>query len=318
MQAQSQEATVEALSDLLTRCVADCHSKGYEGLKSILQDYTSALASSTQQQQQQQQVIPAEALTAALGVFSEQLGSIAADLSVVRVQVAELSQQAEWQTRAIRGLILGEARAPTLFIVVPDAPVAKLEKLKRLFLVSASPPLSPFIFSSAPPPLTVAFAPQDKSRLYCVCPVTLMPSPSSYVISNLKGWLVKLAPILHISLCVLKVALTAYGIPLPIPHLIGSALSPFETSLSLHFLDETAAVLSDYLKEKANEAVQDVIEDINESLSALTQANPSDAVIRRHSRRLQEATATQAEEFHRLLFSLEKVSGEKTSQLRPA
>jgi hypothetical protein len=149
-QSQSQEATMQALSDLLTSCVADCHSKGYEGLESILQDYTSALTSVThaspQQQQQQQQVIP-EALTAALEVFSEQLVSIATELSVVRVQVTELTRQAEWQTKAIRGLILGEARAPTLFIVVPDAPVAKLEKFKRLFLVS--PPPSLFFSSSS-------------------------------------------------------------------------------------------------------------------------------------------------------------------------
>lgn len=137
-----------------------------------------------------------------------------------------------------------------------------------------------------------------------------MPSPSSYVISSLKGWLVKLAPILHISLCVLKVALTAYGIPFPVPHLIGSALSPFEASL--HFLDETASVLSDYLVEKGNEAVQDAIDDIDESLSALAQASPANNVIRRHSKRLQEAT--QAEEFHRLLFSLEKANGETYAQ----
>jgi hypothetical protein len=135
-----------------------------------------------------------------------------------------------------------------------------------------------------------------------------MPSPSSYVISNMKGWLVKLAPILHISLCILKVALTAYGIPLPIPHLVGSALSPFETSL--HFVDESALVLSEYVKEKANEAIQDAIDDIDESLSALAQESPSNTVIRRHSKRLQEATAAQAEEFHHLLFSLEKVNGE--------
>jgi hypothetical protein len=137
-----------------------------------------------------------------------------------------------------------------------------------------------------------------------------MPSPSSYVISNLKGWLVKLAPILHISLCVLKVALTAYGIPFPIPHLIGSALSPFEASL--RFLDDTASVLSEYLEEKGNEAVQDAIGDIDDSLSALAKANPSDTVIRRYSRRLQEAT--HAAEFHRLLFSLEKVNGETYAQ----
>jgi hypothetical protein len=72
-------------------------------------------------------------------------GFIATELSVVRVQVTELTRQAEWQTKAIRGLILGEARAPTLFIVVPDEPVAKLEKFKRLFLVS--PP--PLFFSSS-------------------------------------------------------------------------------------------------------------------------------------------------------------------------
>jgi hypothetical protein len=149
-----------------------------------------------------------------------------------------------------------------------------------------------------------------------------MPSPSSYVISNLKGWLVKLAPILHISLCVLKVALTAYGIPFPIPHLIGSALSPFEASL--RFLDDTASVLSEYLEEKANEAVQDAIDDIDDSLSALAQANPSDAaaVIRRHSRRLapgQEAGnpcggRSSVDRLLCSLFSLEKGNGETYAQ----
>jgi hypothetical protein len=156
-----------------------------------------------------------------------------------------------------------------------------------------------------------------------------MPSPSSYsryVISNLKGWLVKLAPILHISLCVLKVALTAAELMAsPSPSLISLgrlALSPFEASL--RFLDDTASVLSEYLEEKANEAAQDAIGDIDESLSALAQANPSDAaaVIRRHSRRLapgQEAGnpcggRSSVDRLLCSLFSLEKGNGETYAQ----
>lgn len=116
--------------------------------------------------------------------------------------------------------------------------------------------------------------------------------------------MVKLAPIIQLSLCVLKVALTAYGIPLPIPHFVDSMLT---NELRLNVLDKVSSIVKDFVKDSGDDLLSDSIENIEDCLANLTNPESSAITIRKNTKALQgETHQLYSKELHHLLFELEK------------
>lgn len=152
--------------------------------------------------------------------------------------------------------------------------------------------------------------------MYFICPVTLLPASSGkdgkgYLIKNPRGWIVKLAPIIHLSLCILKVALTAYGIPFPIPHFIGTIIT---NELRGEIFDQVSSIVKDVVKDSPDNLVSNSIEIIDNNLENLTNSQLSSSsssssslsLITKNTTSLKNETdKLYSEEFHHLLFELE-------------
>ena len=100
----------------------------------------------------------------------------------------------------------------------------------------------------------------------------------------------------------MKVALTAYGIPFPIPHIVGELTNELRGTI----LEQVSSVVTDFVTESKDDLIGDSIQTIDENLSKLTNPETSDRIKIKKLESLQRETNDfYSNEFHHLLFDLE-------------
>jgi serine/threonine protein kinase len=133
-------------------------------------------------------------------------------------------KQGELESRLkLNTLLKGNYLMPTMFIVVPDISKGTLmEKFNPTHWI------------------------KDRFRFYFVCAHTLQivccgPDGTGYRFSALKQWVARAAPVLLAGLCLLQLAMTASGLPIPIPgisHLYNAAQN--KTDICQKLFNDTA------------------------------------------------------------------------------
>lgn len=131
-QSSSSSINEEKLLQLLFECKNDCERKGFESINQTLQDFMTLINNSHGSQQSS---VVSESITSALSLLSNQLNNLTTDMSFIREEVSNLKREAEFHRNALKSILIGESKVPTLFLIVPDAPIAKLDKFKSLFMV---------------------------------------------------------------------------------------------------------------------------------------------------------------------------------------
>ena len=153
------------------------------------------------------------------------------------------------------------------------------------------------------------YSQQQKLRIFCICPITLQQVGKGYVLKKPRAWLVKVAPVLQLCLGIVKIAVQAYGIPLPIPRIVDGSLD--STLNKLACLDELSRALhdtvSDAVKDGAvDDAVLDAVDDVQGHLSSLTDDGVSDRLVKRAGRKLLQDTTSAYNDMFKLLLLLEE------------
>jgi serine/threonine protein kinase len=117
-----------------------------------------------------------------------------------RAIISEVKRGESASKLRLNTLLKGNFLVPTLFVVIPDISPngSLLERFNPTNWV------------------------KDKFRFYFVCAHTLQivccgPDGTGYRFDALKQWVAKAAPVLLAGLCLLQLAMTASGIPIPIP-----------------------------------------------------------------------------------------------------
>jgi hypothetical protein len=155
----------------------------------------------------------------------------------------------------------------------------------------------------------IVYTLQQKVRIFCICPISLQQVGKGYAVSKPRAWLVKVAPVLQLCLCILKMAVQAYGIPLPIPHLVDGALDA--TLNKMACIDKLSQALSDTVSNAVKDGivedtVADALDDVNEHLSSITD-DADDKLVKRVGKKvLRDTTSAYNDMFHLLLLLEEK------------
>ena len=142
LQSHSSSINEEKLLQLLSQCQNDCNSKGFESINQTLQEFKTLLNNNSQQSS-----VVSESITSALSLLSDQLNNLSSDMTFIRSEVSDLKQSAEFHRNAMKSIILGVSKVPTLFLIIPDSPIAKMDKLKSLFMVNIFISLNIFSFN---------------------------------------------------------------------------------------------------------------------------------------------------------------------------
>lgn len=101
----------------------------------------------------------------------------------------------------------------------------------------------------------------------------------------------------------MKVALTTYGIPFPIPHFIDTTIT---NELRGRVLEEVSSMVIEVVKDSKDDIVSNSIEMIDNSLNCLNNSEISPSRTQENIKSLQNEThELYSQELHRLLFELE-------------
>jgi len=160
-------------------------------------------------------------------------------------------------------------------------------------------------------PLTCSFVYallQKQIRIFSICPISLLAVGDGYLLTKPSAWLSKVAPVLQLCLCVLKLAVQAYGIPLPIPRLVDGAVNA--TLNKIACLDGIASALSDTVSDAVKEGavedtVMDAVDDVKDHLSSITD-DADDRLVKRVGKKVLRDTASAYQDMFKLLLYLEE------------
>jgi hypothetical protein len=211
--------------------------------------------------------------------LKKDIGSVAGELSNVRVELFEVNSQLRAHSGMLLTLVKSCSSVPTLPVFLP----AEFKSVGRTFRNLI----------------------QTKLRLHFLCPVTKKfaisgPKGVGYTVIKSRELLMKAAPVIRLGLMVAKIAAATYGIPLPIP--MPSPPSPSDISI-MDLIDNHIREIDQEIAELADDVVAN-----SASIKALNEAVKSGADISQPS--FAEATGAAYEALYRLVKQLENGDSE--------
>jgi hypothetical protein len=154
-----------------------------------------------------------------------------------------------------------------------------------------------------------------------LCPITLAPVPSGpsgngYIISSPKKWLVKIAPALRICFFIVKLALSAYGIPLPLPRILDSVLDCLEAKKNaLKAISD--AVDNSVRQLKKSDAEVESLRSVDDVLSSSSSTSSGDPTPSQRNQLYVASREVYLTHIHDLLFQLEGGEGRPSPEWIP-
>jgi hypothetical protein len=202
-------------------------------LLEALELYKSSAASCSDKESLSSIVQSIQAMRDDLHLVVEQTSYVQTDMKALQAAMVK-------NTNMLNTLLQGNQKVPMLLMVMPKER-SRIGKVKALFV--------------------------DKMWLYFVCPVS-MQRGCPYVFSVPKGWLVKVLPVIKLSLTLLKVAAALCGLPLPaLDQLVPSALIEATSSVATNS-QQTIALMS--------ELTTSLEKELHSSVSALEKLDAQD------------------------------------------
>jgi hypothetical protein len=167
----------------------------------------------------------------------EELIDLKSTTTIISDQVIETNKTVTNSSNLLLQMISGFHFLPSLFVILKD-------KSKIMFAKTAW-------------------------KLIFLCPITLQPG-HAYEFKKYKKWVSKVLPILQISLVMLKIAASVYGIPLPIPTNFKEYLT--DNDLQSCF-DVASTKMQDFIDKKVVE-INTVKDKINKNEKLINEINP--------------------------------------------
>ena len=172
--------------------------------------------------------------------LKDDIKKVSSEIADVRADLSEVNSKLGCNNEMLRTLIIGNFNAPSLVVVFPAKPPNGKEKGGGFFKKTKAKALNMFA---------------NESVVFFICPVTKKPAKSGpdgkgYRLILPKDWVKKVAPVISISMKILQIAMTTYGIPMPtIP--LPSELSPSQFISSI--LEEIEGELADGIADAVGE-----------------------------------------------------------------
>jgi hypothetical protein len=220
-----------------------------------------------------------EVLANNLKALHDDMQQLMAHNAAMHSDIRLTKQEFAKHSAMLETIIIGEHRVPTMMIVVPKKPRSIFGQMKRVF--------------------------NEKVHIYFVCPMTMrLGLPYELILPQ--QWIVKVAPLIKLSLMLLKIGLTCAGLPIPIPqfnlgeNIFFDMLRDMERMLDVEQLEN-----ADFVDSGISE-LMDSIDLALLTVKALTESN--DIAVRKinaQKEKLAKSTKSSYAEVHRLLKSLE-------------
>jgi len=185
-----------------------------------VRDIATSKAQQNWHKEKQENAFLKEIVSDKLDGLDKQLHQLRQGQQLLGIQMSRVLQENQKLDTMMRTLLAGTHTIPTYAIILPVVAKTWMDKADPMRLV------------------------HNKYRLYFMCSQTHQIAPcgpdgEGYAITVTKQWVRDAAPVLIAALIVLKLALTAGGIPLPIPD-----LSPLLDTPALHVKYLDAALIS--------------------------------------------------------------------------
>jgi hypothetical protein len=261
-----QQAMQNALGELMRTTQLDNNKYLMDSLRATL---TSSGVGSSEQE--------LKAIHSSLSSMREDISRVVKDTAAVYQEVKLMRLEIAKISNMMKSVIHGQHLVPTLMLVVPKPAKNTAGQVKRWFV--------------------------DKVLIYFVCPMTLRLG-FHYELTLPKGWVVKAAPVIKLTLSVLKIALTCVGLPIPIPQLPTDLFDSVAGSFG-EMLDKLGDTLVSEVSAAADEHVTSALNDIESSLQIAQLPSATKKALNRASDDLMEATTASYTEIYNLLQKLE-------------